>query len=105
MRICRKRNNNKENIQERAAKLQANIEMLEGLIYAAEHIEKVFEIAIMASDSMEMRRLFQMEFQMTELQAQLIMDARIRAFSRNELDRVRREIVDLTVKNNQYLDS
>ena len=81
--------------QFRLDQAEARAHILEGLIIAVDNIERVIEIIRASDDTADARSNLMENFELTEIQANAILDMPLRRLTALEVDRLRAEIAEL----------
>jgi len=78
-------------------KAERRAHILEGLLKALDHIDEIIALIRSSQDAAEARAKLMERFQFTEVQAQAIVDMRLRALTGLEKDRLEKEYAELQV--------
>lgn len=67
------------------------INILEALVFTVEHPMELFELMVKSDDAMSFKAALEMKYGMTGIQAQAVVDMRLRAFSKADMRRLTEE--------------
>ncbi|RJP39882.1 MAG: DNA gyrase subunit A [Desulfobacteraceae bacterium] len=85
-------------------KAEARAHILEGLIVALDHIDEVIRLIRGAASPPEAKEKLMTRFELTDIQAQAILDMRLQRLTGLERDKVKQEHVDLLKDIARYLE-